>query len=78
MTTRQAKARERAQAQARRQARRLEGEGYRATMTCPACGYQLQHNNTLAGSWWLQCPTPTSVYLTPGPGCGWQFLWEKD
>jgi hypothetical protein len=78
MTTRQRKARERAEARARIAWQRQEGEAIMATMTCPRCGHTLQHNNTLAGSWWLQCPTPTSVYLTPGNGCGWQILWGKD
>ena len=78
MTTRQRKAQERAEARARMARQRQEGLAIMATMVCPQCGHPLQHNTTLAGSWWLQCPTPTSVYLTPGPGCGWQILFSKD
>ena len=78
MTTRQRKAHERAQARARIEAQRQEGLAIMATMTCPDCGHPLQHNTTMAGSWWLQCPMPTSAYLTPGPGCGWQTLFEKE
>jgi hypothetical protein len=77
-TTLQRKARERREAQAHTARQRAEGQAVMATMTCPRCGEPLAHNNSLAGSWWLQCPTPTSVYHAPGNGCGWQILWSKD
>jgi hypothetical protein len=78
VTTRQIRAQERARQRARLEANRQEGLRVQASMVCPRCGFQLQHNNTLAGVTWLQCPTPTSVYLTPGPGCGWQILFDRD
>lgn len=60
---------------ARMAAIRSEGERYAASMTCPACGGRLTHNNSLADTVWLQCLTPRS--LTPGTGCGWQFCYGR-
>ena len=55
---------------------RTAGLVHLASMTCPQCGEKLTHNNSLAGTCWLQCLTPLS--LTPKNGCGWQvcFDWE--
>lgn len=61
---------------ARKAALRSEGMAHWASMVCPRCGEPLRHNNSLAGTIWLQCLTPQS--LTPANGCGWQFLFERE
>ena len=70
--TRQAKA----EARARAEVHKAEGQEHNRRGTCPRCGNQLRHNNSLAGAIWLQCLTPQS--LTPSNGCGWQFIYDYD
>ena len=54
---------------------KAEGQPFLASMTCPRCGGALRHNNSLAGSVWLQCLTPQS--LPAGSGCGWDTCFPR-